>query len=77
VPLITGGLLMTVMENAGSEAVACPSETRMTMLEKVPVFCGMPLICPVVPLMLAHEGSPVAVKLNESPSGSLAVGVKL
>jgi hypothetical protein len=31
----------------------------------------------VVPLMLAQAGRPVAVNVKASPSGSLAVGVKL
>jgi hypothetical protein len=66
-----------VIENAGSDAVAWPSEALMTMLENVPALWGVPLIRPVDPFRVAHAGKPVAVNVSESPLGSLAVGVKL
>jgi hypothetical protein len=61
VPLIVGApfeLSLTRIENAGSDAVARPSLTVMTMLLEVPTFAlvGVPLKRPVEVLKVAQLG---------------------
>src|SRR5262245_33406420 len=68
---------LTMIENAGSCAVAWPSLTPMTMLLFVPtsLAVGMPCNCPVVVLNVAHAGLFVIENVSASPSRSVAVGV--
>ena len=63
VPLIVGAPLLvpearTVSVKAGSDAVALPSLTVMTMFENVPILpdAGVPESLPVDVLKLIHEG---------------------
>ena len=79
-PEIVGGRLpvgaRTVIANAGSDAVAVPSLTEITMLPKSP-SCpsgGVPLKPPVVVSNAAQLGRPVIANVSTLPSGSLAVG---
>jgi len=79
VPEITGGLFgaaFTTIEKAGSDADALPSLTPITMPLFVPtsLAAGVPCNRPVVVLNVAHAGLLVIENVNESPSGSLAVG---
>lgn len=81
---MTGGELLelaapTVMENAGSDAVAEPSLTEITTLEYVPTWdaLGAPESRPVDVLKLAHAGRFWIEKPRLLPSGSDAVGRKL
>ncbi len=79
VPEIVGarfGAAETVMENAGSEAVALPSETEIVIPLNVPAepFGGVPLNLPVEPFKVSQDGAPDALNVSVSPSGSLAVG---
>jgi hypothetical protein len=69
----------TVIENAGSERVTVPSLTLMTMFEYVAILAvrGVPLSRPFVVLKAAHDGRLEIEKRTRSPSGSLALGVKL
>jgi hypothetical protein len=68
---------LTVIANAGREAVATPSVTLITMAGSVPtsVAAGVPLSCPVAMLKFAHDGLPVIENVMPLPAGSLAVGV--
>ncbi len=81
VPEMVGGLAgaETVIEKAGSEALAEPSLTEITILEKVPTLAvvGVPESWPVAVLKLAHAGRSEIEKVSLSPLGPLAVGVKL
>ena len=82
-PLITGGRFVvgavTVIENAGSDALAWPSLTLITMFENVPVVPdgGVPDSCPVPALNAAHAGRPAMLHVSGSPSASLAVGTNV
>jgi hypothetical protein len=67
---------MTLIWNTGSEALALPSETLITMLVVVPAFEGVPEIAPLCALNVAQAGKPVAVKFNASRSLSSASGSK-
>jgi hypothetical protein len=80
VPEIVGARLLvatvTAIANAGSEAVAVPSLTEITMLPKVPDVPagGVPASLPKLVSNVAQAGRPVIENVNESPSGSPAVG---
>jgi hypothetical protein len=79
VPEIVGGRFgcVTTIENAGSDAVACPSLTLIAMFANVPAAVGVPDSCPVVVLNAAQVGLFATLKVSVVPvSGSLAVGVK-
>ena len=82
VPLMVGGELtagrLTVMENAGRDALAAPSETAMTMLPQVPAspLAGVPDSLPVAASKLAHAGPFWIENVSVSPSASLADGRK-
>src|SRR5688572_10165025 len=68
----------TVMEKEGNEAEApLLSVTVITMSFQLPVAVGVQLSCPVATLKVAPAGFAVIDQVNTSPSGSLAVGVKL
>jgi hypothetical protein len=69
----------TVIENAASATVDCPSLTRIWTLANVPTLAdvGVPVSCPVRVLKLAQSGMLAIEKVRASPSGSEAVGVKL
>jgi hypothetical protein len=80
VPEIVGGRFgcVTAIENAGSDAVACPSLTLIAMLANVPAAVGVPDSCPVLPLNVAQAGRLVILNVSVVPvSGSLAVGVNV
>lgn len=66
----------TVIEKAGSVARALPSVTEIVMSLNVPVLVGVPYKRPVFGLNVAHEGRAWISNRSESPSSSLAVGVK-
>ena len=68
----------TVMANAGSEAVACPSLTEMTMFEVCPTLAdpGVPRSSPVAVLNVAHAGRLTMANVRLWPSGSVATGWK-
>src|SRR5258708_170598 len=68
---------LTVMENAGSEALAVPSLTEMTMLEVVPALAaaGVPLSLPVEVLNVAHEGPLLIENVKAAPLPPAALGV--
>ena len=51
-----GAVVLTVIENAGNEAVVEPSDPLMTILAKVPAAVGVPLKVPVAVLKLAQDG---------------------
>ena len=67
---------VTVIENAGNDAVAAPSLTEITMPANAPVVPvgGVPESRPVVVLNDAQPGIPVTPKVSVLPSASLAVG---
>jgi hypothetical protein len=69
---------MTI-EKGGSEAVAFPSVTVITMAAVVPTSDGegVPEIAPLDRFRFAHPGSPVALTDTTSPSGSPTTGAKL
>jgi hypothetical protein len=66
-----------VIENAGSVAVALPSDTAIAMLEYVvaSLAAGVPLSPPVAVLNVAQDGLFAIEKVSVWPSGSDAVGV--
>lgn len=68
---------VTVMEKAGSVAVAFPSVTRMTMFECVASSVGVPERRPVSVLNVAQIGLFSIWKVSVSPSASLAAGVNV
>jgi hypothetical protein len=72
---VLGGAL-TVIANDGSDVVARPSCTLMTMAPLVPtsVDDGVPLSRPVVVLNVAQVGMPAMLNVSGSLSASLAVG---
>jgi hypothetical protein len=67
------------MANGGSDVVAAPSLTLITMFENVPTFAsvGVPASRPVLVLKLAHDGRFEIENRSLSPSASDAVGWKL
>ena len=76
-PEIVGGRLggaATAIVNAGSEALAAPSLTLITMLAKLPAAVGVPASRPVVVLNVAQLGRFAIAKVSVAPSGSLASG---
>jgi hypothetical protein len=78
-PEITGALFgaaLTVMENAGREALRAPSLTEITTLDEVPAATGVPDSRPVVVLKLAQEGRLDMVHVRVCPSTSVALGWK-
>ena len=77
--IVGPGSAATVMENAGSDAVALPSLTEITIPEYTPTFavCGVPESCPVVVLKAAQLGLLAIAKLSAVPLGWVALGVKL
>jgi len=79
VPLMTGARFAacTVIENAGSAAVAVPSDTAIAIFEVVvaSLAAGVPLNRPVVLLNAAHDGLFAIENVSVWPSGSDAVGV--
>jgi hypothetical protein len=79
VPEIVGGRFgcVTTIENAASDAVACPSLTLIAMFEDEPAAAGVPVSCPVLPLNVAQVGRLVMLYVSGSASGSLAVGVNV
>ena len=80
VPEIVGGggdaAAVTVMVNAGSEAVWAPSLTLMTIGLEVPtsVVAGVPLSLPVLASNAAQKGLPVTAKVSLLPLASDALG---
>jgi hypothetical protein len=79
VPEIVGatfGTAATVIANEGSDAVARPSFTLMTMPDVVPTFAvvGVPLKRPVVVLNEAHAGLLWMLNVSGSLFASLAAG---
>jgi len=79
VPEIVGGRFvgaaaLTVIANAGSEALAEPSLTLMPMLANEPAAVGVPVRRPVVVLKVAQAGLFAIEYVSVPPSGSLAVG---
>ncbi len=66
------------MLNAGSEALAEPSLTLITMFEYVPTapVPGVPDSRPVLVLNVAHVGRLAMLKASVLPSGSDAAGWK-
>ncbi len=71
-----GGLATTAIENAGSDALACPSLTLITILPKVPIelLGAVPVRRPLDALKEAHAGSPVIENVRLSPLGPDAEG---
>src|SRR5690606_27292808 len=69
---------VTVIENAGRDAVALPSLTVMRMFECVPTCPGpgVPARRPVDGVNVSQPGRFTMLNDSESPSGSLADGVK-
>jgi hypothetical protein len=70
---------LTMMLNAGSEDVALPSLTLMTMLEYVPTLaaCGVPASWPVLVFKIAQDGPLLTENVSVEPLAPLAVGAKL
>jgi len=66
----------TVIEKAGRATEVWPSEAETTMPEYVPTsaLVGMPEMFPVAGSSVAQAGKFIAVKVSESPFGSVAVG---
>ena len=82
-PLIVGALLLvllvTVIENAGSDAVALPSLTLMMMFWYVPTLAAVARFDsrPVLVLKTSHAGLLRIENLSSSPSASEAFVQKL
>ena len=68
----------TLIENAGSDFVAMPSLTLMTMFEYDPIWDedGVPVRLPVELLNVAQPGFLAILYVSLLPSGSDAVGRK-
>jgi hypothetical protein len=66
----------TAIAKVGSEAVATPSLTLITIPASVPTSAaaGVPLSCPLAMLKFAHEGRLLIENVRPLPAGSLAVG---
>jgi hypothetical protein len=64
------------MEKAGSDALAVPSLTPITMPVYVPTLAavGAPLNLPVAGLNVAHAGLPAIEKVSVPPAASEALG---
>ena len=77
--IVGPGSAATVMENPGSEALALPSLTEMTILAYTPTLalCGVPDRCPVPVSKTAQLGLLVIEKLSAAPLGWVVLGVKL
>jgi hypothetical protein len=79
-PVIVGAVFVagavTVIENAGSDAVLRPSLTEITMLLYVRTLLtdGVPRRRPVVVLNVAQDGRLLMENRSVLPSGSLATG---
>ena len=71
------GAALTVIVNAGSEALTEPSLTLIAILGNVPTFAaaGVPVSRPVAVLNVAQLGRFAIANVSVPPSGSLAVGV--
>jgi hypothetical protein len=73
-----GGVLSaaTVIAKAGSDALAVPSLTLITIPGSVPTSAagGVPLSSPVAVLNVAQEGLPVTAKVSALPLASEALG---
>ena len=79
-PLIVGArLAATLIEKDGRDVTTLPSLTVIAIPEKLAALPagGVPASLPLLVLKLAQDGRLLMPKVNESPSGSLAVGVKL
>jgi hypothetical protein len=68
---------VTWIANAGSEALALPSLTLITIPEVIPTLdaVGVPLSCPVATLNTAHDGLFAMEYESVPPEGSEALGV--
>jgi hypothetical protein len=66
------------MSNGASEVVIRPSDTLILTVLYVPTLLvvGVPYSVPVEASKVAHAGLFAMLKVNLSPSGSLAVGLK-
>ncbi len=77
-PEMVGGRLagFTTMPKAGSDALAEPSLTLMTMLRYGPIAlaAGVPASRPVLVLKVAHAGRLAMLNVSALPSGSDAAG---
>jgi hypothetical protein len=69
----------TVIANGANDALACPSDTLMTIFEYWPTceLVGVPDSRPVEVLNVAQDGRFWMLNVSAFPFGSLAVGVKL
>jgi len=65
---------LTVIENAGSDTVAMPSLTAITMFECVAAVVGVPAKRPVEVENVAQDGRLVIENVSAFPLASLAVG---
>ena len=72
------GAEVTVIENAGSEALDAPSATLIAIPVYVPTLAapGVPLSRPVALSNVAHEGLPAMEKVSVPPAASEALGWK-
>src|SRR5512142_184360 len=71
-----GAALVTVIANAGSEALLDPSLALITIPGSVPTLAadGVPASCPVAASNFAHAGLPTIAKVSLAPLASLALG---
>lgn len=79
-PLIVGSrFAATLIEKDGRDVTTLPSLTVIAIPEKLAALPagGVPASLPLLVLKLAQDGRLLMPNVNESPSGSLAVGVKL
>ena len=74
-----GGMGVTLILNVGSETVALPSLTLITIFAELPTLAivGVPLSRPLPASNPAHAGLPEIEKVSVYLCGPLAVGVKL
>jgi hypothetical protein len=70
------GPVVTVIAKAGSEALAAPSATLITIPAVVPAFAavGVPDSWPVVLLNVAHDGLFTMENVRVPPAASEALG---
>ena len=70
------GADVTVMENAGNEALDAPSATLTTMPAYVPTLAavGVPESWPVLVSKVAHAGLPTIENVRVPPAASEALG---